>query len=378
MGAKRGNHEGSIYQRAADGRWVAAVTDRRTGKRRSRMAGTREAAAAKLLDLQNEVASGRPRPRALTVASHLDNWVHEVVRPKRQPKTVESYMTHVERHIKPHLGSLPLSDLSQSDVRRWHATLIRDGLSPRSVRNAHAVLRNSLEVAFDDGIVPSNVAASKSARPPQAAKSQRARYADAGDVQKLLAAANEPVVKVLLVLASNTGLRRNELLALRWCDVDFQRRAIHVSHAIQRVKGAGLSLGPPKTGAGRRDVPLSRDAEDALEMALGGRAIVPVDHVVVGETGSPIDPSEASRKVKRVAKAAGSPWLTLHVLRHFFATELERQGVPVFVVQALMGHASPVTTLDVYSHVNAADLRAAVDSVAFALATPVTRVERVG
>jgi integrase len=353
--AKRGNHEGSIYQRQ-DGRWVASVT-LPGGKRKSYYGKTRQDVAQKLTVGLKARQDGLPLPSdQLKVGRYLEEWL-TTAQPSLRPSTWKRYEELLRLYILQALGNLPLARLEPRHLQKLYAACLAQGLAPATVRQIHAIIRKALGQAVRWGTVVRNVGTLVS--PPRVAQ-QEIHPLSAAQARALLMAAKGERFEALYVLALSTGMRRGELLALRWQDVDLHGGCLHVRHGLVRIQGK-WTLTEPKTARSRRRIALSASAIEALrhhraQQATHRLSLGPVwqdrDLVFPNEIGHIMEPGNVLRRsLKPLLKNAGLPAIRLHDLRHTAATLLLQQGVHPKVVSEMLGHSSIKMTLDIYSHV---------------------------
>jgi len=351
----RANGEGSI-QRRSDGRWHSRLT-LPDGHRKSLYGKTRTEASHKLAAAQAAVKKNVPLPSAkLLVHDYLDAWL-AAHKPALQPRTATKYVSVVRLHTKA-IGDIPLQRLSAQDLRDLYTERRRSGQSATSVGHIHSVLHNALHQAMRDGILDRNVADLVSA--PR--RDPVAQYIlTQEELVALFSAAKGDRLEALYVLAAHTGLRQGELLALRWADVDFERRFIHVRGSLQRDTAAGgLSIKVPKNRSSIRPVALSHTACEALR---SHRAAVDAERAVLLPLWQDNDlvfpnligkPLEAGNMMKRgfrpLLRKAGLPETILFKdFRAAFATLTITDGVPITVVARMMGHSKTSTTVDMYA-----------------------------
>lgn len=351
------------------------ASGRRVTKFRS-FKGTKRQAEIELARLITGAATGDViDPSKTTVAEFLERWQRDWAAGNVSPKTLERYAELLRLHVLPAIGSTVLQKLRPAALAELYGKLQRDsGLAARTVGHVHRALHRALGHAAQWGLTGQNVAALVSPPRVQAAEITIVRADDiAGLLKRLRGRSIYPVAS----LAIATGMRRGELLALRWQDVDFDGARLRVEQSLESTK-AGLRFKTPKTRHGRRTITLPaavvsdlRTAWKAAQeqrLALGiGKA--PPDALVFARLdGSPLDPRQVTKAWTRAVAAAGAPGITLHALRHTHASQLIAAGLDVLTVSRRLGHGSPTITLSVYGHLfaNTDDRAAAVMDATFA------------
>jgi integrase len=339
-----------------------------TGKRRQlsrAIKGTKRDAEALLVQLLHDRDGGIDRPdKRVTVGDYLDRWLEDYVRLNCAPKTAQTYREIVSGHLRPAFGSMQLTALRPQAIQAFYSRALyngrrdgRGGLSARSVLRYHQVLHAALRTAVKWQLLARNPA--DAVEPPRAPR-RELHIADATQLGRLFAIADATPYGPLIRLAAMTGLRRGELLGVRWADVDLDGAVLHVQQSAQRISGQGIVFRQPKTNRSRRAVALSpatvaflrqhrrRQAEARL---LAGPAYQDRDLVFTSGLGGALEPGTLRRAWTRIRAEAGLPRLRLHDLRHAHATLLLSQGVHPKIVSERLGHASIAITLDTYSHV---------------------------
>lgn len=285
--------------------------------------------------------------------SWLDSIKHVV-----KPNTLQFYHNYIRLHIVPVLGKVPLAKLTAQQLQAFYSRKMGEGQSSTSVHHMHATLRRALNRAIRLGLVHRNVATLVDAPPPR--KNQYTTLS-AEDAKKLLEAITQDSFEALYVLALTSGMRRGELLALRWRDVDFEQAVLHVQATLHYNNGKPL-FADPKTKQSRRQVALSKMALDALRrhkakqneerLALGSLWDSSLDLVFPNTIGKPMNPSNlVHREFTPLLQRVGVPHIRFHDLRHTAATLLLKAGVHPKVVSEMLGHSHVSVTLGVYSHV---------------------------
>ncbi len=361
MTRKRGNNEGSIYENVRNGKKVgyrgAYTVHTAEGVKRRYVSGkTREEVRLKLAKVMADRDGGLVFDAGnLTVGDYLDRWLSDSVKGMVRASTYERHEGIVRTHLKPTLGRIKVKNLTLTHVRGLHREKLDSGLAPATVRKVHSTLHKALSQAVSDGLIPRNAAAVKAPRPDP----EEIHPLSAEEANALLKASRDERFEALYVLAITTGLRRGELLGLRWRDVDLESGVLRVGRALIR-EGGRYRLGETKTKRGHRSIRLTSFAVRTLgahrkrqleeRMRLAG---LHEDHDLVFATqkGTPLNPENVvKRSFKPLLKRAGLPEIRFHDLRHTCATLLLGRGVHPKLVQELLGHATIAMTLDTYSH----------------------------
>jgi len=298
----------------------------------------------------------------LTVAGFLEGWLAHV-RGRVRAVTYEGYEALLRLHALPALGSMALADLRPLDLQRLYGDLLnppvgegREGLSGGSVRNLHLVLTQALSQAVRWQVLFANPAAG--AQPPRP-KRPAPVVVDQELMGRLLASTAGTWLELPAAVAAATGMRRGEILALRWADLDSDYTAARVQRTLQPTK-AGLVFEQPKTPRSRRTVLLPQFLRPYLEQHRAAQACLRAaagdswaEHGLVVERGDgePLNPDTLSAGWARHMRKHKLPQVRFHDLRHGHATLMLSQGVHPKVVSERLGHASIGITLDIYSHV---------------------------
>lgn len=364
--------EGGIgaYDTRAGKRWMIRydIKDPVTAERiqKIKRGFPNERAALKSLR-EHMVQTSKPgfvEPSRMLTGDYLDAWLLGL---RLAPSTVASYKKNVRLHIKPRLGHLPLPALTGTGLTALYRELEtngrRDGtaggLSPRTVRYVHAIIRAALRDAVNDDLLPINPA--DKAKPPttkQAAPPEMQVW-DATQLKTFLDRPDD--LRPAWLLLAMTGMRRGEALALRWADIDFAARTLSVRRSVTLIKDHGclqrLHVGPPKSGKSRV-IDLDHDTLAVLKSYRVARAEIGLQlagdgGVVFGTVeGDLRNPEHFSREWnRRLERHDDLPKIRLHDLRHTHATLLLKAGTPIKVVSERLGHASVQITLQVYQHV---------------------------
>ncbi len=369
--------QGHIHKRVhsmADGRmtttWYVVVDVGRdkNGRRRQKWHGgfrTRKEAEAARAKLVNDMNTGvYVAPNGMTLGEYvIDRWLPSM-RTRLKPSTWDSYRRNMELHVLPRLGNWKLADVSPVELNRLYADLLesgrrdeRGGLSAKTVRYIHTTLHKALADAVDDQIIGRNVATN--AKPPRPEKrfGQELRFWTAEELGRFLRHVDGHCLAPAFRLAALTGMRRGEVLGLRWRDIDWDFDRLAVRHTLVSV-AYDVQSSTPKTHQARV-IDLDAETVRALrehrslmldERESWGDDFIDDDLVFSREDGSPIHPDVFSQIFENEVRKARLPRIRLHDLRHTHATLALKAGVPVKVISERLGHESPAFTMKQYAH----------------------------
>jgi integrase len=344
---RRSANEGSIYKRKKDRLWVAQyLVDTPEGKtKRKYIYGKkRKDVANKLAEVKKERGEGLLLDAgSMTVAEFLADWLEsekESVRESTHNRREEV----VRLHVNPCIGSTKLTKLNALHVQRLYARKLDEGLSPGTVRLIHANLSKALSKGVRWRLMSVNVARAATAPKNNA---EEVKPLTREEVRRLLDAARGDRFECLYTLAVTTGMRRGELLGLRYEDIDLKRGTLQVRRSLSKGK-----VNLPKTSKSRRSIKLSRIAIEALKRHKKRQTVLS-EWVFCTFRGMPISSQSLLWKAwEDIRERAGLPEGThLHQLRHTCATLLLQENVHPKLVSSLLGHSTIKQTLDTYSHV---------------------------
>jgi len=329
--------------------------------------GTRRDAERRLSELLHRLDTGAfVSPSKTTVADYLRRWLEEYVKPNLSPRGFERYESIARVHLIPDLGTIALTQLRPEHLQRHYASKLNKGLSPRSVRYQHVVLHKALETAMKWGLVLRNVADGVDV--PRSRRRDMQTWSEF-EVRHFLEVAKGSPYYPLFHTALYTGMRRGELLALRWRDVGVQE--VHVNRSLHQLRDGSYVFTQPKSAKSRRAIDLSPSSILTLaehrERQEGIRAMIGIplgqdDFVFSTPEGKALRPNTVSRAWTMLAARAGVRVIRLHDARHTHASLMLKQGVHPKIVQERLGHGSIQVTLDTYSHVAPGLQRAAAES----------------
>lgn len=361
-----------------------------TGKKRRRWvpAGTRRSDAERILATEiKRRHDGEPVPtEKLTLGEYLiERWL-PIQKSRVRASTYDSYRRNIDLHVLPALGRRPLDKLSVDDIDLFYATLLTEGrkkptgrkpigkkastadamavdddkpvgLGPKTVRNIHLMLKKAMADAQRKGIVIRNVVSLADAPTLKNRQEGSIKAWDADQLRTFLDAVRDHRLHPAFHLSSHTGMRRGEVLGLRWCDLDLEAKRLSVRQALVSI-AYDVEISDVKTGTGRRTIDLDPVTVDVLrawriERAEENGGLDPKgdELVFVKPDGSWIHPQSFSQVLDRKVAKLDVPTISLHDLRHTHATLLLKAGIPVKVVSERLGHANVAFTMAIYQHV---------------------------
>lgn len=330
-----------------------------SGKKRNKWVTcrTKREAEAKLAELIHQVNTGILMSPKGTLGEFIERWLKEYASPNLSPRTLEGYESIFRAHMKSGLGNIPLKNLKPEYIQKYYTDRLATGLSTTSVRHHAMLLHRILEHAVKWQLLSRNPA---DAVTPPVTRYVEMKTLDEKGVEIVMAEAKKTSYFALFTLALHTGLRRSEILALRWLDVDLIMAEIYVSRSMHRLLSHDIIFSGTKTAKSSRTVALAPSIVIMLrkhldkEMAECAWAGVPFTNdrlLFCHWDGQPLIPSSVSQAWRRLIRRLGYGHIRFHDLRHSCATLLLKAGVHPKIVQERLGHSSIAITLDTYSHV---------------------------
>lgn len=374
MTKKKANGEGSVRKRK-DGRWEGRYVvghDPETGKMiHKNVLGRTQAEAKEKLSkaIENSKKLDFAKMGQYTVGQWMDLWYEIYAEVKVRASSHQTYRGYIENHIKPNIGDIPLEKLTPLDLQKFYKHLLTEGrvdrieskkqpkgLSAKSVRNINQIISSAMKLAVMQKLILFNP--TEGCVMPRLEK-QEMKTLSTEHLSAFLQEAKNSGVYELYYLDLATGLRRGELLGLKWDDIDLDLGVIRIKRQIGRVEGIVQEL-PLKTKNAYRTISIG---PDAIEMLKGMKENKVSDYVFPSPTGGPISPDSIMNMLRRVLKRAGLPAIRFHDLRHTFATLALQNGVDIKTVSGMLGHFSAGFTLDTYAHVTTAAQREAANTM---------------
>jgi integrase len=362
MRAKPTRVKGYIRARGPD-RWQVVVNLPRTAGKRTQffetIKGTREDAEARLKEL-GERRKAKIDPRT-TVAAYLDFWIeYKTTNDDLRASTTTRYKQILDTHVIPLVGKMKIAELRRTDINRIYTTAKKHGnvktgggLSAQSVTHIHRVLFAALQ----DAVIVHEVLEQSPCpkRKQRTNGKEKMRALDRPELLKLISTSVGTRLHTPILIAASVGLRRGEVLGLKWTDISFSKNTVSVARSLQ----PDLTIVAPKTDAGRRTVHMPADLAEALrrhkaeqnERRLAtGAGYKDQGFVFTDIEGGPWKPASIATLFRSIAKRSGLGHLRFHDLRHTCASLLLDARFPITTVAQIMGHASAAVTASIYAH----------------------------
>lgn len=329
--------------------------------------------AAKIVEVES---GGHVDPKKMTVRQFMDDRWLPTVEARLSPNTVKKYKAEVRNHINPALGSIRLQQLDRGELELWVQGLTKlngQPLHPKSARNAYFTLNKALKTAVLWGLINYNPLAGVE---KPVAKRRPIKVWSADEMRRFLEHTEGHPLYAAFMLFVTTGMRRAEVLGLRWCDIDWERSRISVEWTLLEGEGSGLLYKRPKSDAGRRRIAVDARTTAALRehrkaalqerLAAGEKWLEgpegwskelsypdyrpdDVDLVFRKPNGDMLDPREFSNVLPDLAEEAGLRRIRLHDVRHSYATMMLKSSAHPKIVSQRLGHSVIAHTMDLYS-----------------------------
>ena len=307
------------------------------------------------------------RTERYTVGQWLDTWMENYAKLQVRPSSHKTYQGFIENHIKPALGDIPLEKLTAMNLQRLYKHLLENGrvectearnkpkgLSIKTVRNINQMISSALNCAVEQYLIPANP--TKGCVLPKLERKEM-KILPPESLGTFFEEARRSGVFELYYIDLATGLRRGELLGLKWSGIDLDKGVIHVRRQIFRQNGEVVEA-PLKTKNSYRSIAIGADAIKVLKgMEQKDEYVFPSPY------GGPMSPDSVLHMLQRVLKRAGLERIRFHDLRHTFSVLALQNGVDVKTLSAMLGHYSAGFTLDTYAHVTTSMQKQAANAV---------------
>jgi integrase len=357
MAKKRGNNEGSVFKRN-NGTWCAQVSLK--GKRISRTFKTQKEGQIWIRETSNRIDTGlRYENVHLTLEDFLERWLRSS-KSSLNKRVWAQYSQIARDYILPELGQRKLVDLHPSQIQALYDKHLASGVGVRTVQYVHSILRSCLFQAVKLGVLQKNPVIVTS---PPRSEYKEMQVLNEKEAQLLLTTSilKEDRYAALYNLALTTGMRQGELLGLKWEDINWERKTLHIQRQLSRAPNGALKLTRPKTrgsirtisiGAATISILKEHQRQQYIEACQKGTAWKELDLVFPTSVGTPTNHGNLLRRsFKPLLDDAGLPEIRFHDLRHTAASLMLNHGVHVLIVSKRLGHAKPSITLDVYGHI---------------------------
>ena len=351
--AKRGNNEGTIHQ-LPSGSWRAQISI--NGQRLSHTEQTRKEAAAWLRNILGDIASGLNWDYAkFTFQDFLTAWLTSI-QPSIKSTTWYQYDMTSKRHIIPILGKYKLVNLRPEQIQFLYNTKLKSGTGVRTIEVIHTVIHRSLNHAVKLGVLSRNP--SDAVSKPRTINNEMRIFSE-NEVNQFLNLSQGTRYETLYHIAIATGLRQSELLAIKWSDLDWEKRTLNVQRQLKRKHKPGDYYDSPKTSNGRRSITLGQKTIQKLREQLkrqekerdtAGIRWKENDLIFPSTIGTPMGQNNLFRSFKTLLRTSGLPEIRFHDLRHTAASLMLNYGVSPIIVSRRLGHSKISITLDVYGH----------------------------
>ena len=374
MSKRRKQGEGTLRKRA-DGRWEARVVigyDEKGNPITKNVTAMEKGKCLEKLEQLKEKCcvqlTGKVKAE-MAFGDWLDFWYQQYAKQTLRPTTQSGYENMIYNHIITDIGKIPLNKLTQNDLQQFYARLKNGGrkvrtelygkgLSDRMVRGCHAMCRKALEKAVADGIIRINPAIGCKL-PPKKAKEMQVLTRE--EMQRFMAQAKADGYFELFLLELCTGMRRGEIVALQWDDLNLQTGELHICRQATTVHG-NIHICAPKTKSSIRTVILPPDIVKILaeyKKRINSRWMFPSPV----KEDAPYHPSAIRKVLDRTLERAECKHVRFHDLRHTFATTALANGMDVKTLSAIIGHISSETTLNIYTHITDNMQRSAANKI---------------
>lgn len=352
----KGKELGVGISQRKDGLYTARITDN-TGKRRQKY-------FKKLQECRKWIADEEFRlkhsnvciPGDMTVDSWFEYWIENIIKSNVRPNTIRNYRERYERNIKKYIGEMILSD-----VKPMHCQLVLDKMvknySQSTINQARITMSLLFRSAYDNEIISSNPLKGN-VKSVSKKEQKKIRVLTIEEQKKFLLCASESCDYNQYAFILQTGLRTGEMTGLKWSDVDFKNRVLHVNRTMEcRKSGGEWTIGEPKSKSGKRCVPLTGESIEILYRQKAQNKnlkVIPMEYsefIFLNNEGMPVANSAYDTRLARLCKRNGIEHFSMHTFRHTFATRCIENGMKPKTLQMILGHSKISMTMDLYVHV---------------------------
>lgn len=368
---KRANGEGSIskfYVNGVQKGWRASIRiETGTEKRKQFYGKTQAEVKQKLEDYKRKMSMGILNEEKITLQDWFYTWLFEYRKQDLKAKSFDRYYNIYNKYIaNSTIGKIRLCNLKTTHLQIYYNELEKNGVAPSTIKQINTKLKTCLEEAWRQQYIQQNWC--KLVKLPKVEKSDEVRVLTESEQIRFLEAIKGHELEMLFIVALGTGLRRGELLGLKWSDINFKTKELTVNRSLQKIPihkddkivRYEIIEQTPKTKNSVRTIPipepiikkLKKHKKKQNEMILCiGEEYNNKDYVLCNPLGKPFEEKRPNRNLKSILKKLDIEPMKFHALRHTYATRLFEAGVPPKTVQKLMGHSDIQTTMNIYTHV---------------------------
>lgn len=351
----RGKELGIGISQRKDGLYTARFTDR-FGKRRQQYFKKLQECRQWLADAQfQDEHGGITACGDMTVSAWFEYWLENIKSANAKKNTISNYRNRYKQSIEPYIGNMPLRDVKPLHCQNILNEMVNSGYKNSTI----GLVRTAMKILFEDAVENEIIIRNPVKKSVQCTQGKESEIKTAMTVEEqkvFLSHAKESSYYYQYAFVLQTGIRVGELVGLQWSDIDFENRVLRISRTVNQIAGEWIT-GTPKSKAGQREIPLTAEALNILDKVKDSRKtldIVPMqfhDVVFVSRTGKPVDNSSYNAALRKICDKAGIPHISMHTLRHTFATRCIEAGMQPKTLQTVLGHSSIDMSMNVYVHV---------------------------
>ncbi len=351
----KGKELGVGISQRKDGLYTARFVSR-TGKRKQKYFHKLQECRKWIADAQFEDEHGDINASGdMTVDAWFEYWIENIKSASVKKSTRSRYGEIYEQHIKPYIGDMILCDIKPLHCQNIFNIMVNSGYKNSSIGLTYTVIRGLFDDAVENVLInKSPVTRSVQCTQGKAPETKTAMTVD--EQKRFLSLAQKSSYYYQYAFVLQTGIRVGELAGLRWSDIDFEKKICRISRTMNQIKGEWV-VGTPKSKAGKREIPLTDEAVDILNKVKGDKKRIPVtqiqyhDTIFFSRNGRPIDDSAYNAALRKICDRAVMPHISMHTLRHTFATRCIEAGMQPKTLQEILGHSTISMSMNVYVHV---------------------------
>lgn len=351
----KGKELGVGISQRKDGLYTARFMDK-SGKRRQQYFKKLQECRNWLADAQFKDEHGGINVCSdMTVSAWFDYWIENIKSASAKKNTISNYKNRYKQSIEPYIGNMLLQDVKPLHCQNILNVMVNSGYKNSTIELVHTAMKILFEDAVENEIIVKNPV-KKSVQCTQGEESKAKTAMTVDEQKKFLKHAQESSYYNQYAFVLQTGIRVGELVGLKWSDVDFENKVLRIFRTANQIGGEWV-IGTPKSRSGKREIPLTNEAICILKKVRDSKKplnIVPMqyhDVVFSSNTGKPIDNSSYNAALRKICDKAEIPHISMHTLRHTFATRCIEAGMQPKTLQEILGHSKINVTMDIYVHV---------------------------